>query len=147
MIRRAQFSDGEGIYRVERLSFDDPWSLDAFRRELGENDVAFYLVAEINGVVEGYAGLWMIGDEGHITNVAVAPEHRGRGIGSALVCTLVERTVAAGLQSHTLEVRASNEEALNLYGKLGFVSVGRRPGYYQEPKEDAIIMWRREEEE
>ncbi|MGI6257889.1 MAG: ribosomal protein S18-alanine N-acetyltransferase [Anaerovoracaceae bacterium] len=147
IVRQAEAPDGEGIFQVEKQCFDDPWSRDAFRKELTENDIAFYLVAEIGGDIVGYAGLWVVGDEGHITNVAVHPDYRGKSVGSALVHTLLDYTIEVGLRRHTLEVRPSNEGALALYKKFGFVEAGRRPGYYSDTGEDAIIMWRGEEEE
>ncbi len=147
LIRQAESGDEEGIYQVEKLCFNDPWSRDAFRKELTENDIAFYLVAEIDERIVGYAGLWIIGDEGHITNVAVHPDYRKKSVGSAIVHTLLDYTIQVGLKRHTLEVRPSNVEALALYKKFGFIDVGRRPKYYTDTGEDAIIMWRGEETE
>ncbi|MDR2771031.1 MAG: ribosomal protein S18-alanine N-acetyltransferase, partial [Clostridiales Family XIII bacterium] len=83
-------------------------------------------------------------NEGHITNVAVHPDFRGRGVGSAVLAALLERMRrGAGLTDFTLEVRASNAAAMRLYGKAGFLEEGRRKNYYTEPLEDAIIMWLR----
>jgi len=99
-------------------------------------------VAEVGGLVVGYSGMWVILDEGHITNVAVHPEHRGKQIAESLLLELIKAGVVRGVRRVTLEVRPSNRAALNLYNRLGFVSAGRRKGYYSDTGEDAIIMWR-----
>ena len=141
-IRQADADDAGAIYEIEHLCFPDPWSRDALRYELQENPRAFYIVAEIEDQVVGYAGLWWIGDEGHITNVAVKPGFRNRRIGEGLVSVMIEFTVKEGIRHHTLEVRSSNEPAIRLYEKLGFAAEGVRKGYYLNNGEDAIIMWR-----
>jgi ribosomal-protein-alanine N-acetyltransferase len=128
---------------MDILCFSAPWSEESFEKEIRENRLAFYIVAEINGIMVGYAGLWCIVDEGHITNVAVHPDFRRRGIGEALVSVLLDHTVRNGILSHTLEVRASNEAAITLYSKFGFQPAGFRKNYYEDNGEDAIIMWRK----
>ena len=90
----------------------------------------------------GYAGMWIILDEGHITNIAVDPTYRRQGIGQGLLDELTKLAVERGAIAMTLEVRVSNAEAQSLYTKLGFVPRGIRKGYYQDNKEDALIMWR-----
>ena len=107
-----------------------------------ENKLAFYIVAEIAGQICGYVGIWKIFEEGHITNVAVAPEFRRKHIGRAMLETLISVTAEAGIEKYTLEVRAGNEPAIRLYEGLGFKSAGIRPGYYEDNGEDAVIMWR-----
>jgi len=140
-IRPMDYDDLDRIIEIENLSFPTPWSRYAFTCELG-NDFAIYLVAEVGGLVVGYSGMWVILDEGHITNVAVHPEHRGKQIAESLLLELIKAGVVRGVRRVTLEVRPSNRAALNLYNRLGFVSAGRRKGYYSDTGEDAIIMWR-----
>ena len=142
MVRRAGAGDVSAMAQLDALCFTVPWSEDAFRQELEGNELAFYLVAEKDGQIIGYAGLWAILDEGHITNVAVHPQHRKKGLGEMLCSLLIQLTEEAGLKRHTLEVRPSNEAALSLYEKLGFQVAGRRKGYYEDNGEDALILWR-----
>jgi len=142
IIRQARPEDADDIYEIERLCFPDPWSKDSICYELEENPRAFYVVAEHSGQVVGYAGLWWIEDEGHITNVAVKPGFRHRKIAEGIVGVLLEFTLSEGIRHHTLEVRRGNEPAINLYNKFGFVVEGVRKGYYKFEGEDALIMWR-----
>lgn len=146
-IRQAIPEDAAEIYEIEQICFPDPWSLDSIRYELEENPRAFYVVALHNSNVVGYAGLWWVVDEGHITNVAVTPGYRNRKIGEGIIRTLIDHTVGEGILHHTLEVRRSNEAAINLYRKFGFQEEGVRKGYYRFGGEDAIIMWRHATEE
>ena len=145
IIRQARTADAEDIYEIEQLCFPDPWSLDSIKMELNENPRAFYVVAEHSGTVVGYAGLWWIVDEGHITNVAVKPGYRNRKIAEGIIRTLIDHTQAEGIMHHTLEVRRSNQPAISLYKKFGFEVEGVRPNYYRFEKEDALIMWRHAE--
>ena len=145
IVRQADINDVEVIYEIEKLCFPDPWSRDALKYELGKNPRAFYIVAELEGRVVGYAGLWCIEDEGHITNVAVRPGYRNRKIASGIIHTMIDFTTGEGIRHHTLEVRASNEAAIGLYEKYGFRTEGVRRGYYLSNGEDALIMWRHEE--
>ena len=144
IIRQAEPKDAEDIYQIEKLCFPDPWSRDAIRYELTENPRAFYIVADLKGQVVGYAGLWWIEDEGHITNVAVRPGFRNRKIGEGIIGVMLDFTIGEGIRHHTLEVRRSNTAAINLYEKFGFQTEGVRKGYYANNKEDALIMWRHE---
>ncbi len=145
-IRQAKPGDEGAIYEIEKICFPDPWSLESIRYELEENERAFYVVAVHSGRVVGYAGLWWVLDEGHITNVAVRPGYRNRKIAEGLLSVLIGHTVEAGVLHHTLEVRMSNEPAINLYRKFGFEDAGVRKGYYRFGGEDALIMWRHEPE-
>ena len=145
LIRQAVPSDAEGIFEIEKACFPDPWSLESIAFELTENPHAFYIVADLGGKLAGYAGLWWIVDEGHITNVAVLPEYRGMHVGMGIMTVLIDHTSREGIQHHTLEVRPSNEAAINLYEKMGFQVEGRRKKYYKNNGEDALIMWRHEE--
>jgi len=129
------------VAAIEAASFPVPWSLQAFVQELLENSLAEYLVALRNGEVAGYAGAWVILDEAHVTNVAVRPDLRRLGIGRLLMEKLLERVFFLGARRVTLEVRVSNRQAKALYESLGFCTKGVRRGYYEDNKEDALIMW------
>ena len=129
------------VFAIEHRSFPIPWSDQAFLFEITENDFAFYIVALLNGKVVGYAGVWIVLDEGHITNVAVHPDMRGHGIGRSLMMELLSRAVVLGADKITLEVRVSNLFARSLYTSLGFVEKGIRRKYYSDNNEDALIMW------
>ncbi len=147
IIRQAQPHDAADIYEIERLCFPDPWSSDSIEFELERNPRAFYVVAEREGTVVGYAGLWWIEDEGHITNVAVMSGFRNRKIALGIIEALLEHTAEAGIRHYTLEVRRSNEAAIGLYEKFGFRVEGVRNNYYKFEKEDALIMWKHAEDE
>ena len=128
------------IAELERICFSTPWSRNMLAEEL-DNACSAFLVAEDDaGKVAGYAGLQVILDEGYITNVAVRPECRRNGIAGKLLQVFLDFGQANHLAFLTLEVRASNYDAIALYGSRGFRSVGRRKNYYEHPKEDAIIM-------
>lgn len=142
-IRQAGAEDVDAIYEIEVMCFPDPWSRQALLSEFTQNRRAFYVVAEIDDEVVGYAGLWWIEDEGHITNVAVKPGFRNRRIGSQIIETMIGFMEEQGIRHFTLEVRRSNDAARALYEKYGFAVEGIRKGYYQKGKEDALIMWRR----
>ena len=127
------------VAQLEMLCFSDPWSEKSIASEL-TNKLALWLVAEENGAVAGYIGSQTVPDESDMMNVAVHPDFRRQGIAEALVTALCEALKKQGSVSLTLEVRASNEPAKALYEKLGFELVGRRPNYYRNPKEDALIL-------
>jgi len=129
----------DAIMAIEHASFATPWSREAFEREIDGNRCAYYLVLTEDGVPVGYAGCWLVLDEGHITNIAIAPNKRGMGYGERLTRALMEGAAAKGTGYMTLEVRRSNAAAIALYEKLGFFKVGVRKGYY-ENGEDAHIM-------
>jgi ribosomal-protein-alanine N-acetyltransferase len=132
----------DDIIMVERLSFTIPWSKNAFIQELRENKFSIYISALLDGNVVGYAGMWKIFDEGHITNIAVHPEFRKIGIGSRLLEKLIDISREKDIEKLTLEVRKSNTAAKNLYLKYGFKEEGIRKSYYADNGEDAIIMWK-----
>ena len=141
-IRIMGLEDIDQVHGIENLCFAIPWSLDSFKQEM-ENTMALYLVAEVGGRIAGYAGLWQIIDEGHITNVAVHPGFQGMGISEKLMKELIEESKKRCLNSMTLEVRISNIPAINLYKKLNFDIEGLRKGYYTDTNEDGLIMWLR----
>lgn len=138
----AELKDVRQMATLDQMCFAAPWSVESFRREIEENAAALYLVADWNGLIIGYVGLWEIVDEGHITNVAVHPDFRRNGIASQLLKLLITVTEQGGIVSHTLEVRPSNSAAIALYSGFEFHEAGRRKAYYEDNREDALIMWR-----
>jgi ribosomal-protein-alanine N-acetyltransferase len=143
-IREAESKDVAAIAEIETLCFSPPWSLEDFLYEIERNELAHYLVCLDGPRLIAYAGLWTVLNEGHITNVAVHPDFRGRGAGAALIGALIERARRLWeLSEFTLEVRASNVAAIRLYQNAGFREEGRRRRYYTNPTEEAIIMWLR----
>ena len=141
IVRPMQMEDLQAILEIERTSFSTPWSLQAFKAELKDNEYARYLCLELEGQVIGYMGLWFILDEGHITNIAIAPNFRGQHWGEYLMRSMMDRMVEQGMERMTLEVRTSNSPAQSLYKRLGFATAGVRKGYYADTQEDALIMW------
>jgi len=145
-IRAANEKDVRSLADMDQICFALPWSEKSFFEEITRNTVARYVVAEMAGQIVGYAGIWMIQDEGHITNIAVHPDFRRQGIAKAMIFTLIEISEAAGVKFYTLEVRASSESAISLYQGMGFKACGVRKGYYEDNNEDAIIMWKTADE-
>lgn len=142
IIRKAEAADVSGIEEVEKASFSVPWSYESLYHDIAENKLAFYIVAEIDGKVCGYVGIWKILEEGHITNVAVSPEYRRMHIASAMLSVLFEVTGQQGIERYTLEVRTGNRPAISLYEGFDFEEAGIRKGYYEDNGEDALIMWK-----
>ena len=130
------------VCAAELECFTLTWSRASFERELKENQYAAYYVALVNGKVVGYAGLWHVVNEGHITNIAVRPGCRMRGIGQMLLDKLIELALQKEMIGITLEVRAGNLATRTLYAKNGFAVEGRRKEYYDDNHEDAVIMWK-----
>ena len=133
-------SDIPAVLEIDRASFAKPWSEADYRSELSRNVAARYLVAETRGKVVGFAGIWIILDESHITNIAVSPDWRGQGIGSCLTGELLRYVSNLGAAYATLEVRVSNAAAIGMYKKYGFTAVGKRKQYYEDNREDALLM-------
>lgn len=142
VIREANIDDLDSILEIEEKCFTNPWSREAFELEICNNLLAKYVVAVHNEKIIGYGGIWLIIDEGHITNVAVHPESRGKGIGNLIVEGLIDLCKRNSIERMTLEVRVSNNTAINLYKKYDFSECGIRPKYYSDTKEDALIMWK-----
>jgi ribosomal-protein-alanine N-acetyltransferase len=128
------------VHRIEAASFPTPWPDYAFKQELQTNRLAHYLVARSGDEAVGYAGLWLMVDEAHITTFAVLPEWRRRGVGARLMIELMRLSAELNARIVTLEVRLSNRGARALYGRFGFKPVGIRPRYYSDNNEDALIM-------
>lgn len=138
--RSMQLNDVEHICRIEEEAFSTPWTAAAYINELKNNHFARYMVMELEGEIIGYAGMWLIMEEAHVTNLAVRADYRGKKLGERLVRELQKTARFIGAVRMTLEVRKSNIVAQSLYRKLGFYSVGFRKGYYSDG-EDAMIMW------
>lgn len=140
VIRQMRYEDIDSVLVVEKKSFTSPWSKLMFFDEL-QNPRAHYIVAEISNVIVAYAGLWIIMDEGHITNIAVDPSYRRKKIGTRLMEKIIEIARKSRLRGLTLEVRVSNTAAISMYKNFGFRIEGLRKNYYSDTHEDAFIMW------
>ena len=166
VIEPMQLNDLPQVRRIEKASFSVPWPRDSYRREIMDNQRAWYFVARRPGVeppppppprrfpfnlwprapapgndIVAFGGMWLMIDESHITTIAVDPEYRRRGFAEALIIEMAKLSRLRGATRITLEVRMSNRGAQNLYRKYGFVDHGVRPRYYSDDREDALIMW------
>jgi len=142
LVRTAEAEDLDAIYALDVATFAIPWSKDALHYDIVENDNSMVLAAEYDGEFAGYADIWTVLDEADINSIAVSGEFRRRGIGKAVIMSMIRRLEAGGVYTINLEVRASNEPAIWLYKKCGFTECGVRPGYYLDNGEDALIMKR-----
>jgi ribosomal-protein-alanine N-acetyltransferase len=134
-------SDLPEVMEIEKVSFPTPWSKESYLAEL-ESEAACYRVVRLDGKLVGYGGMWLIVDEAHITNIAVHPDFRQQRIGERLMGELISLANQHKAIGITLEVRPSNQGALRLYNKLGFLPTAIRKGYYSDTGEDALIMWK-----
>ncbi len=139
-IRQAKIFDVPAMARIERESFVQPWNADEITRDVAVNDRSYVAVAEVDGEICGYADMWVAAGEAQLYNIVVAPTYRGMGIGGILLRHMAETAARCGCTNMTLEVRRSNEPAINLYRKKGFRDVGVRKGYYADNHEDAVLM-------
>lgn len=140
LLRRMTLADVDAVHEIERGCFSIPWSHDSFVREVTENKCARYLVLEKDGEVIAYAGVWLVIDEAHVTNIAVREDQRGQGYGERVTRALMQAAADEGCVWMTLEARRSNLVAQSLYHKVGFIDVGYRKRYYDDNREDALIM-------
>jgi [ribosomal protein S18]-alanine N-acetyltransferase len=140
--RRMKAEDVPEISRLEREAFSMPWSEEDFEGMIRSENARYY-VAEKDGVILGGCGLYIVLEEGSITNVVIRREARNQGVGTELMRHMMEMCGRDGVKAFTLEVRVSNKAAIHMYEKVGFVSEGIRPGFYEKPAEDAMIMWKR----
>ena len=131
--------DVMSVYELERECFSVPWSIKSISEEL-QNANARFLLAEINGETAGYIGSYFVSGEVYITNVAVKNKYRRKGVAVGLLSELIELAKEAESEFVSLEVRCSNTQAISLYGKLGFEKIGIRKNFYENPREDALIM-------
>lgn len=144
-IRPLKMEDVPVLARMEEKIFSRPWSEKSFA-DLLNHDYILCLVAEMDGIHVGCAGLTMLDNEGNIDKVMVREDFRGRGVAYQMLGCLMEEARKRGITEFTLEVRVGNQPAIHLYEKLGFVSEGVRPKFYDKPTEDALIMWLRSKE-
>jgi len=140
VIDAMRLADVASVLEIERLSFSSPWPAYAFEQELSGNRLAHYLVARQDERVVGFAGVWLMVDEAHITTFGVHPDDRRRGVGRRLLLRLAELAGQLRASRMTLEVRVSNVPAQELYRSFGFVVSGRRVAYYSDDGEDALVM-------
>lgn len=139
IIRKMTLQDAPAVADLEKLCFSDPWSEKSIASEVN-NPLSYWLVAEENGEIAGYVGSQSVLDAADMMNLAVNPDYRRKGIGKALIDALTQHLMENNVIALLLEVRVSNLPAIALYEKLGFVQVGRRPKYYHNPREDALIL-------
>jgi ribosomal-protein-alanine N-acetyltransferase len=139
-IRPMSMDDLNRVTEIDKLSFPLPWPESSYRFELTANRASILLVAEVAGRLVGYVGCWLLVDEVHISTLAVHPEFRQQGIARRLLNDLLHQAASGGAELATLEVRISNQAAIDLYESFGFQISGRRPRYYRDNQEDAHIM-------
>lgn len=140
-IRRMRPEDVPGVMEIEAVSFGrHHWVDDSFHAEMNNPMGRYFSLFTQEGRLAGYCGFWHIIDEAHITTVAIRPEYRGNALGEVLLLQMLEHCYNLSIRWATLEVRTSNYAAQNLYYKYGLQTVGRRPKYYQDNQEDALIM-------
>lgn len=142
-IEKLQKEDIEAVSRIEAEAFSMPWSAKDFEQLLSD-EKSLYLVAKADETIVGCCGVTNVCGEGNINNVVVDEAYRGQGIAFTMMQELLEQGRQMGCVEFTLEVRVSNATAIHLYEKLGFVSEGIRPRFYEKPVEDAMIMWIRQ---
>lgn len=143
-------ADLPAVMEMEQVSFPSPWSVETYRRELTVHNASYWVVrptVKSSNKVEGeippvlaYAGMWLLGEDAHITTIATHPQWRRRHIGEWLLIQMAGVARSHGVSALTLEVRLRNNAAQSLYAKLGFVAVGLRRGYYQDTGEDARLL-------
>ena len=140
IFRRMLKADLPAVAELEQICFRSPWTLNMLKGEL-KNRLAYYHVLELDEKIVAYAGMWVVFEEAHITNVAVSPEHRRKGLGRRIMLESMREAVKLHATQMTLEVRETNFSAQALYESLDFQNVGRRKKYYSDTGEDAFILW------
>ena len=144
-VRPMKMQDLEQVQAIDQLSFSLPWPASAFSYELNENQNSRnYVVEEDRDAIDlrvvAMAVVWLIVDEAHIATIAVHPDWRGLGLGKMLLEHILNDVKLSGMKTALLEVRAGNEIAIKMYQRFDFEAVGRRPHYYQDNQEDALLM-------
>jgi len=139
-VEPMRLADVAAVHEIERLSFATPWPAYAFEQELTSNRLARYIVARAGTRVVGFAGLWLMVDEAHVTTFGVHPRWRRQGIGRRMLVALFDLAWELRAARMTLEVRVGNAAAQGLYAELGFEVAGRRVAYYTDDGEDALVM-------
>ena len=138
-VSRLRASELRSVAELEALCFSEPWSEESLKLLLGKNGAGF-VARDSDGGLVGYVGLVNVLDEGQITNVATHPDHRRKGVATALLKALVDFCAEREIRYLSLEVRVSNEGAIALYEGFGFKNMGRRRNFYRSPTEDAFVM-------
>jgi ribosomal-protein-alanine N-acetyltransferase len=139
--RKMRETDLVDVITIEKETFPDPWNYDAFKSDL-TNELCWPIAALSDGMVVGYSVLYIVAGELQIGNFAISPSHRRKGIGKKMMDEIIKIAHERHCDSIYLEVRESNKAAQDLYASFGFVTVGRRVGYYRHPRENAILMAR-----
>lgn len=140
-IRSMQNADIEEVATIEKSIFSMPWSAESFQDSLALEHT-IYLIAEVDGNIAGYCGMYKLFHEGEIVNVAVKPEYRKLGVANIMLKELLRLGAESEVDTFLLEVRESNQAARSLYDKLGFSQMGIRKNFYEKPVENAIVMWK-----
>jgi len=140
-IERMRRRHLRAVHAIDRQVYARPWSIALYHQELNQPQTRLYRVARVDGAIVAYAGLMLVGRDGHVTSVAVDPRWQGHGIGARLLLALFRAGIAAGCDALTLEVRASNTRAQALYRRFGLAPAGVRRNYYSTEGEDALVMW------
>ena len=141
LIREMTLEDIEQVYDLEKSIFSIPWSKNSFESSV-KNKNTLFIVAEEEGEILGYLGMYIFSDEADISNVAVSKQYRRQHIAKQMMDDILLKAQAAGVKHVTLEVRETNVAAIKLYKNMGFVEAGIRKNYYEEPTENALIMWK-----
>lgn len=142
-VRPMRLSDVESVVAIETRAFSSPWRASTFQSLLERPAAELWVLEDAEDGVVGYAVVWCILDQGEIANIAVSPEHRGRGLGARLLEDMLGVAGKRGVKTMYLEVRVSNRAARSLYERFGFHRVGTRKDYYEAPREDALVMMKR----
>ena len=141
--------DLDGVLEIETASFTNPWTRQMYLREMDNPRVSYIHILRLDGgggdgLIAGFCSFWLVFDELHINNLAIRPDYRGQGMGTALLEHAMSTASHLGARRATLEVRRSNEAARRIYERLGFEIAGVRRHYYSNPTEDALILWLRQ---
>ena len=134
--------DLDAVAALEAACFTNPWTREMLERDVQTDVTRVYVLRDEAGAVVAFCTCWVVLDELHVNTVAVDPGRRRAGLGTKLMNQVMDEAVQAGARRATLEVRATNVPARELYAALGFTEAGRRPGYYTQPDDDAIILWK-----
>ncbi|MBP1971669.1 ribosomal-protein-alanine N-acetyltransferase [Virgibacillus natechei] len=141
VIRKMELHDIEQVMEVEVATFTSPWPSSIFYQEIKENEHAHYIVVELDEIIIGYAGIWIVYDDAQITNIAITPKYRGQNFGQKLFQYIMQQAIKMGVARLSLEVRKSNVIAQKMYRKFGLIPGGIRKNYYADDQEDALVMW------
>ena len=144
---RARIEHIPQICEIERQCFSEPWPAKSFKKEFTDGLASYFVAKRLSpsgketGIIAGFCGYWSVAGEAHITNVAVHPRYRERGVGAGLIDAMIDDIYVRGHSAATLEVREDNAVAIRLYERFGFERAGIRKKYYDKGKKDALIMW------